>query len=124
MTFRGYEIAGRTIAMIVGGLMLIALIVFGVTQCDKRRSERAQARVDAGQAAAASESAKDAIGTVSEAGKRESGSEALTRDNERAIREAEGAGDRVKPAVDLEGRRALCRRAAYKDDPKCKVMKP
>lgn len=123
MILFGREIASRLIGMIVGGLVLLALISFALYSCDKRRSERAQSKVDAAQSEAASESAKDAIGTVTKAGERETASEELSRQNEKAIREAEGAAERVKPGVDYEGRRALCRRAAYANDPKCQMFR-
>lgn len=124
MIIRGYEIAGRTIALVVGVVLLIAAVTFGVTQCDKRRNEAAQSRVERSQAEAASNSAADAIGTVSRRGAEETASENLTRDNEREIRGADGAGERVKPGVDYAGRAALCRREAYRNDPKCKVVRP
>jgi hypothetical protein len=124
MMIRGYSIAGRTIALIVGILLLIGAVTFGVTQCDKRRNQAAQGRVDDAQSGAQQNSAADAIGTVSAAGQRETGSEELTRSNEREIRDAEGAGERIKPGVDTAGRAALCRREAYRNDPKCKVTKP
>lgn len=115
------EIAGRTIASVIG-LALIALL-FAVTlyQCDKRRNEKAQSKVDSAQSEAATNSAADAINTVSEAGQREAVSEELTRSNEREIRAAEGAAERVKPGVNYAGRSALCRREAYRNDPKCQV---
>lgn len=113
----------RLIATIIGGVLIIALLIFGVSECSKRKNQAAQSRVDSAQAGAASNSAADAIGTVSEAGKREAGSEELTRSNEREIRAAEGAAERVKPGVDYAGRAALCKRVAYQNDPKCKVMK-
>jgi predicted lipid-binding transport protein (Tim44 family) len=116
-------LSARIIAMIVGALLLIGLIAFGVTQCQKRQSQASQSRVDKGQAGAASDSAKDAIGTVSSAGQREAGSEELTRSNEREIRGAEGAGERIGPGVDYAGRAALCRRAAYANDPKCQIFR-
>jgi len=124
MMIRGYQVGGRIIAMIIGGLVLLAVIAFGVTQCDKRRDQAAQGRVDDAQAGAASNSAADAIGTVTAAGERETASEGLTRSNEREIRSADGAGERIKPGVDYAGRAALCRREAYRSDPKCKAVKP
>jgi hypothetical protein len=124
MMLFGRQIAARLIAMVVGGVLIVALAGLGLYQCDKRRDQAAQARVERGQAGAASESAKDAIGTVSSAGRREAGSEELTRSNEREIRGADGANERIGPGVDYAGRAALCRREAYRNDPKCKVMKP
>lgn len=120
----GYNIARRVIAYILGALLIVGLITFGVTQCDKRRNQAAQGRVDNAQAGAQSNSAADAIGTVQGAGQRETGSESLTRENEKEIKAAEGANQRIGPGVDYAGRAALCRRAAYANDPKCKVMKP
>lgn len=120
MLIGGYNIAGRLIAMIAAAVLIVVLLGFGLRQCQKQRNAASQARVDASQAAAASNSAADAINTVSAAGGREAASEGLTRSNERDIRAAEGAGDKVKPGVDTAGRAALCRREAYRNDPRCK----
>jgi len=114
----------RLIAMIVAALVFLGLIGFGVTQCQKRRSEAAQGRVERGQAGAAANSAADAIGTVARSGEAEAASETLTRTNEKEIRDAQGANDPVNPAVSAAGRNSLCRRAAYRDDPKCKLRQP
>lgn len=124
MIILGREIARRTLGMVAGALVLLIVVSLTLWQCDKRRSERAQSRVDAAQSEAASNSAADAIGTVTAAGTRETASEAQTRESEREIRAAEGAGERVKPGVDVAGRRALCRREAYRNDPRCKGVKP
>lgn len=119
MMIKGNEIAGRTIALVVGVLVLIAAVTFGVTQCDKRRNQAAQSRVDNAQSGAASNSAADAIGTVARSGEREAASEDLTRQNERDIRAADGAGDRVNMGVHSAGLKALCQRAAYRNEPRC-----
>lgn len=120
MLIFGREIAKSVVALAVGGIVLLIAVSIALTQCQKNRSQEVQGRVDQGQAGAASESANDAIGTVSEAGKREAASEGLTRANERDIRGADGAGDQMKPGVANAGRAALCKRAAYRDDPRCK----
>jgi hypothetical protein len=123
MLIRGYEIAGRTIAVIVGVILLLVLFGFGMTQCEKRRNAASQARVERSQAEAASNSAADAIGTVSAAGEREAASEGLTRDNERNIRAASGADVRVNSGVNAAGLQALCRREAYKNSERCKIFR-
>lgn len=123
MMIFGREIASRVIGLIVGGIVLFLLVSFALYQCQQRRSERAQSRVDNAQSEAASNSAADAINTVSEAGRRETASEDLTRDNEREIRGAEGAGERVKPGVNTAGLAALCKRQAYKDTERCKMFR-
>ena len=123
MTIFGRTIALRTM-MLIAGLILIVILSATIPQCvSKWRSERAQSRVDASQAGAASKSAGDAINAVASAGAREATSEDLTRDNARDIANAPGAGERVNSGVDLAGRKALCGRAAYANDPKCKGAK-
>jgi hypothetical protein len=78
--------------------------------------------VERSQAEAASNSAADAINTVTGVGSNQAASEDLGRTNERDIRAAEGANERVGAGVNAAGRAALCKRAAYRDDPKCKAL--
>lgn len=113
----------RTIVVILG-IILIAVLAYAVPSCmEKRRSAATQARVEVGQKGAALDSAKDAIDVTARSGERETASEAMTADNARDIRGAEGARERVQAPVDAAGRRALCRRKAYENDPKCAVFK-
>lgn len=123
MILFGREIAARLVAMIVGGIVLVIAIGLFVHSCDQRRSKASQARVERSQAEAQSNSAADAISTVARSGEAERASEELTRSNEREIRAAPGANDHVNSGVDLAGRKALCRRAAYRDDPRCKGLR-
>lgn len=123
MILFGRTIAPRLLGLIVGALVLILLVGFTVRSCDQRRSKAAQARVDSAQAGAAAESSADAINTVSRSGEAQAESEALSRANERDIRAAEGAGERVGAGVNTAGRRALCKREAFKNDPKCAIFK-
>jgi hypothetical protein len=109
----------RIIAMIVGAILLLGIIAFGVRSCDVRRSKAAQSRVEHSQAEAASNSAQDAIGTVANADAAAGVSEDLTRSNEQQIRAAPGANDKVNPASRDAGLSALCRRQAYANDPRC-----
>lgn len=109
--------------MVIAAIVVVALLLYIPSCMQKRRSEAAQARVDNAQAQAAQESAKDAIGTVARSGEAAAASEDLTRSNERDIRAAEGANEQVKAPVGTAGRRALCQRNAYRDDPKCKVFR-
>lgn len=120
MMIRGYAIAGRTIALVVGVIVLILAVGLFVRSCDQRRSRAAQERVEDSQAQAASNSAADAIATVSRSGEAEKASEDLTRANDRDIRAADGANVQVGAGVNAAGRAALCKRAAYRNDPKCK----
>lgn len=123
MMIRGYEIATRTIAYVAGGIVIVVLALLLLSQCDKRRNKKAQSKVDTAQSGAATNSAADAINTVSEAGQREAASEDLTRQNERDIRAAPGAGDRVNAGVNTAGLQALCRRDAYRNTERCKIFR-
>jgi Flp pilus assembly protein TadB len=118
------NLSARVIAGIVAAIVAIAVIWAAFHFWEKSRSQGAQSRVDHAQGEAMSTSANDAVDTTAAAGKRESQSEDLTRSNEREIRAAPGASDRVNAGVDAAGRAALCRRAAYREDPKCKGAKP
>jgi FtsZ-interacting cell division protein ZipA len=120
MMIFGKEIALKLIAMIVGAVLLLGIIAFGVHSCDQRRSKAAQSRVERSQAEAASNSAADAINTVAASGEASRASEDLTRSNERDIRNAQGANDKVNPAVRDAGLAALCKRQAYANDPRCR----
>jgi hypothetical protein len=120
MMIRGYAISARIIAMIVGVILLIAAVGLFVKSCDNRRSRAAQSRVERSQAEAASNSAADAINTVTGVGTNQAASEDLGRTNERDIRASEGANTKIGAGVNAAGRAALCKRAAYRDDPKCK----
>jgi mannitol-specific phosphotransferase system IIBC component len=123
VTIFGREIAGRIIGMVVGVIVLIVVVSLFVKSCDNRRDRAAQSRVDAAQGEAKDESSADAINTVSRAGEAQAESEALSRANERDIRAAEGAGERVGAGVNTAGRRALCKREAFKNDPKCAIFR-
>jgi hypothetical protein len=120
MMIHGYEIGAKLIAIVVGVIVLVLVIGFTVRSCDSRHNKAAQSRVERGQAEAASNSAADAIGTVARSGESERASEDLTRSNEQQIRGAAGANDKVNPAVRDAGIAALCRREAYRNDPRCK----
>lgn len=115
---------GRFLWMLVGLIVIVGLMSFTVRSCDKRRSQAAQERVEDAQASAATNSAADAIGTVSRSGEATAASEQMTRDNERNIRNAQGANDAVNPAVRDAGRNALCLRDAYRNHPDCKLHQP
>ncbi len=116
-------ISTRIIAMAAAAILLVGALLFGVRQCQKQRSAASQARVERSQAEAASNSAADAISTVATAGGREAASEGLSRSNEREIRAAEGANERVGTGVNAAGLQALCRRDAYKDAERCKIFR-
>ncbi len=92
-----------------------------MTQCQKSRNEDAQAKVDRSQADAFTNSAADAVNAQGAANAREAESDALTRSNERTIRDAQGSTDKVNPAVRDAGLDSLCRRPSYRDSERCRM---
>lgn len=80
---------------------------------------KAEARLSRNQAGAAAQSGSDAVNTVGAAGTREAAGEALTRENERTIRDAEGADALVAAPARDAGLHSLCSRRAYRGDARC-----
>lgn len=119
MTIFGKEIAKEVIGLVVGAIVIAVLAFLLLSQCSKERSLGAQTKVEHGQAGAAGNSAADAVNTATAVGQNAAASEELGRKNSEEIHAAPGASDRVNAGVDAAGRAALCRRAAYRDDPKC-----
>jgi hypothetical protein len=119
MMIRGYEVGAKLIAIVVAVIALILIVGFTVRSCDSRHSRAAQSRLDTAQGDAQANSGADAIGTVQRSGEAAAASEDLTMANERDIRGAEGANDKINPAVRDAGIAALCKRQAYAHDPRC-----
>ncbi len=115
MTWLG---ARKHIAWIGIGLLAVLLVSgWGIRSCQER--ETTKARLARNQVQAGQNSAKDAIDTVGAANGRETGIQDTTRANDAQIRAADGASDAVKPAVRDAGLQSLCRRASYKETPRC-----
>ncbi len=123
MMFRGYTITARMLGFAVIAFAVIVAALAIPACIRKNRTEAAQARVERETGKAQVESGRDAIATVTKRGADETASEALTRENSEDIRSAPGAAVRVNSGVDVAGRRALCRRPAYVNEPKCKVFR-
>lgn len=118
----GLSTLATRIAM--GVIAVVLLLGFlQVRSCQQARQQAAQSKVDRAQADAASKSAIDALATQSAAHRREQESEAMTGTNRKEIRDAQGANDAVNPAVSDAGLRSLCRRAAYRNDDRCRVFR-
>lgn len=99
-------------------MALAAILLFGAYRLITG-NDKVKARLGANQTEAALESGGDAVDTVGKAGTRDAQTDRVTAENDAAIRAAEGSAAPVsKPANDA-GHAALCRRAAYKDDPRC-----
>ena len=112
----------RTIALIAA-LVALACLAFAIPSClQKRRAAGDQNRVDHAQAGAAQESAGDASLTQSTVNANEVASEALGRSNEKEIRDAQGSDAPVAAPARDAGLASLCRRAAYRDTERCRLL--
>ena len=105
----------------LAGLTLLALVLLVVLpgSCRRERTAAATARVEQGAARAASDNGRDAVETVGRAAERHDANERITRTNQEEIRHANGAEVPVAAAVRDAGIDGLCRRDAYRDDPRC-----
>lgn len=112
------------LAIVCIGVALLIAAVLAVTRCGSGNQERAQARVEVFQDEAFANSAADAIATQQGAGARERASDELSRNNEKEIRDADGANDAVNPRVRDAGVASLCKRAAYRDSARCQLREP
>lgn len=106
---------------IVGKLVIAALVIAAGYWLYSAitANPKAEARLSRNQSEAAQQSGADAVNTVGQAGDREAGSADLSRTNEASIRAAPGGADPVTAEARAAGISALCKRAAYKDDPRC-----
>ncbi|MGL5446589.1 MAG: hypothetical protein ACRDBL_04695 [Rhabdaerophilum sp.] len=107
-----WMIAGLVLAIIVG-----AMLLWNAWQ--STATVKAEKKLATNQTEAALESGVDAVETAGVVHAAEVTIDVITRENERAIREAPGADAPVDPAVHAAGLASLCRRAAYRGQPEC-----
>jgi hypothetical protein len=112
--------------MVVIGLAL-ALLLAGfltVRSCQTASVAKTESKLATGQADAALKSGADAVGAVGDAAARAAQSERLTQENADVIRKAEGADSPVADGARDAGLFALCKRAAYRREPRCVQFTP
>ncbi|WP_156495375.1 hypothetical protein [Croceicoccus estronivorus] len=85
---------------------------------------QAEAKLARNRADAALASGQDAVATMGAQGAAEQAVDTLTRENDHAIRSAEGAAAPVPSAVAAAGRIGLCKRAAYRGRAECLQFTP
>jgi len=109
--------------LIIAGLAVLALVLllaaFGWHEWRVTRTAKAEARLATGQAGAALASGRDAANMIGNRMDADAATDTVTRENDHAIRTAPGADAPVDPALRDAALRGLCRRAAYRHDPKC-----
>lgn len=110
----------RKIAAAIIAAVLVALLAWAAFHWwQSSVNSGAEARLATSQSHAITESAKDAIGATGAVSARSEAGDSITRDNDHAIRQAEGADAPVSHAVNDAGIAGLCKRRAYRCDPKC-----
>lgn len=106
------------IALAAAGLLLL-LTLFGWHEWRAAHNAGIETRLAAGQAGAALASGRDATNVVGNRMDADAASDIITRENDHAIRNASGADAPVDPALRDAAFASLCRRAAYRGDPRC-----
>lgn len=111
----------RNAVRILVAIVFVLLIAGFMTlrSCQAERGAKTQAKVSTGQAGAALQSGQDAANTVGNRMDADAGEDQLTRTNGDEIRKADGASAPVASPVRDAGLRSLCKRAAYRGNPKC-----
>jgi hypothetical protein len=110
--------SGLRSTLIAGAVALVFALLF-LTKCQEARTAGAEARLGNAVAGAAVESGQDAVQAAGAVSASETAYDSIGRQNDAEIRSAAGAGEAVPAAVDAATRAGLCRRAAYRGDPKC-----
>lgn len=115
------DIPAKAARWIIIGLAVGALLslVFAVRSCQSARTAKTAEKLATGQADAAVKSGADAVNTIGNRMEAEAAGDQLTRENTDEIHKADGADAAVANGVRDAGLRALCRRPAYRRDPKC-----
>ena len=111
----------RTLSIVIGVLALAAIIVslLLLDQCRATKSAKVETKLATGQAEASMISGSDAVTTIGNRMEADAATDQLTRENEDAIRHADGAAAPVAAPARDAGLASLCRRAAYRGKPEC-----
>ena len=108
---------GKVVFWVIVALLIAA--VLGTAKCALTRNAKVETNLAKGQADASLKSGSDAVETVGNQQAAEMKTDAVTKENDDAIRKADGADVPVAAGVRDAGLASLCRRAAYRRDPKC-----
>ncbi len=107
------------IAGLAAAAVVLLLALFAWHEWRPAGTAKAETRLATGQAAAALASGQDAGNAIGNRMDSDATTDTITRENDHAIRTAPGADAPVDPALRDAGLAGLCRRAAYRGDPKC-----
>lgn len=103
------------------GIVLVAIfaVVLAIQAWNTSSRAKTETRLSNNQTEAALNSGTDAVETLGEQSGREDQTDAITKDNDNAIRKAPGADAAVNPDLDAVARERLCRRTVYRLRPEC-----
>lgn len=110
------RLSARIIVMIVAGLAILAMVIFGVSQCQSKKTAEKQAEVSKGQAGASIGSGSEAMNTVGNVANSDAATDAAVADGQSAVREAP---DGLKGVAT---RREACKLKTYANTPQCKEL--
>jgi hypothetical protein len=110
-----------TAGKVIAALALIALLagLFALNRCSAARTAHTEVKLATGQAGAAQASGTDAVETTGNVMGNEAATDRVTKENDDAIQNAQGASAPVAAPARDAGLRSLCRRASYRRDLKC-----
>lgn len=112
------RLGARAIAAIILGLFVVGLLIFGVTQCQQRKSADKREEVAKEQGQASVGAGAEAINTVGNVATSDAETDAAVASGQDAIRKApEGQKGAATKA-------AICRLKSYRDAPQCKEQQP
>lgn len=117
---------GPKLARVVAFLIVASVVIAAMfaVQYAFTRNAKTETKLAKGQAGAAVDSGKDAVTTLGNQQAAEQATDQVTKENEDAIRKAAGANAPVAAPVRDAGLASLCRRAAYRGDPRCVQRTP
>ena len=108
--------------IIAVAVIVLVLFVFWASGCEGRRAIGDQKRIEKGQTGAVIESSRDALNTQAGVSANDVATGDLGRENEREIRNAQGADAPVGGDATAAGIRGLCKRPSYRNRPECRVQ--
>lgn len=124
MTIWGVKIGLKLIGALALVIAILLLVTCGPAACNAIRSLTAQTKVNDAQHNAFTTSAGDAVSTQGNVASNASASEDITRSNEKAIRDANGADAQIDPAVRDAGFASLCKRPSFRNNPANRLRCP
>lgn len=115
--WQGFALPGKLV-LIAASALFVLVVALGIRSA-LIGNAKVETRLARNQAEAATQSGSDAVETVGRQQSAEVATDTITKENDHAIRSAQGADAPVAPAAAAAGRASLCRRAAYRERPEC-----